>query len=52
MTSMEPQKTNNKTLTVLFGLYLAAHIILTSLQIYHTHYKDTSTSKSSCGCQK
>ena len=47
---MEPQKSNNKTLTVLFGLYLAAHIVFTSLQIYHSHYKADPPQIHPCGC--
>lgn len=50
---MEPNNnvTNNRTLTVLFGIYLAAHILLTSLQIYHAYYKAPEPA-TKCSCQK
>ena len=50
---MEPNSniTQNRTLTILFGLYLAAHVLLTGLQIYHEHYKP-GVEKAKCSCQK
>ena len=50
---MEPNNrvTNNRALTILFGIYLAAHILFTSLQIYHAYYK-SPFEHSKCSCQK
>gem|GEM_PF-5203336 len=41
---------NNKTLTLLFGLYLLAHIVMTSIQIYQAS-KPVEASHQ-CNCQK